>query len=181
MIEDRLLIWRFKVGDKAALARIYEKYKIDLLRIATGLLNETSVAEDIVHDVFVTFAQSSDKLKLGGNLKGFLVTCVANRARNSKRREHCRQVVGLNEMEPMISDSDKPERWIMHNEELDTLNNAMAQLPYSQREVVVLHVQGGMTFKAIAQSQSVSINTVQSRYRYGLDKLRSLLNSEVEK
>ena len=154
MIEDKLLIWRFKAGDKAALARIYEKYRIDLLRIATGLVNETCVAEDVVHDVFVTFAQSSDRVKVGGN---------------------------LNETEPVIlSDSDKPERWILYDEELDTLNNAMAQLPYSQREAIVLHLQGGMTFKSIARSQSVSINTVQSRYRYGLDKLRSLLNSEVE-
>jgi len=181
MIEDKLLIWRLKSGDKAALARIYEKYKIDLLRIATGLLNETSVAEDVVHDVFVTFAQSSGRLKLGGNLKGYLITCVANHARNSKRVQQRRQAVCLDEAEPVISDSDQPERWIIRNEELDTLNNAMAQLPYPQREVVVLHVQGGMKFRTIAKSQRVSINTVQSRYRYGLDKLRSLLNSEVEK
>jgi RNA polymerase sigma-70 factor (ECF subfamily) len=181
MIEDKLLIWRFKSGDKAALARIYEKYKIDLLKIATGLLNETNVAEDLVHDVFVKFAQSSDKLKLSGNLKGYLVTCVANHARNSKRAGQRRQAVSFDEVEPAMSNAEKPERWIIHNEELDTLNNAMAQLPYPQREVVVLHVQGGMKFKAIAKSQNVSINTVQSRYRYGLDKLRSLLNSEVEK
>lgn len=181
MIEDKLLIWRFKSGDKAALAHIYEKYKADLLRIAAGLLNETSVAEDIVHDVFVTFAQSSDKLKLGGNLKGYLITSVANRARNSKRAGLRQRAVSLDETEPVIPDLDKPERWIIRNEELDTLNSAMAQLPYPQREVVILHVQGGMKFKAIAKSQSVSINTVQSRYRYGLDKLRSLLNSEVEK
>lgn len=181
MIEDKLLIWRFKSGDKAALARIYEKYKIDLLRLATGLLNETSIAEDIVHDVFVMFAQSSDKLKLGGNLKGYLIACVANSARNNQRAQQRKQTVSLDEAEPAMSDSDKPEQWILHNEELDTLNNAMAQLPYSQREVVVLHVQVGMKFKAIAKSQNVSINTVQSRYRYGLDKLRSLLNSEVEK
>jgi RNA polymerase sigma-70 factor (ECF subfamily) len=181
MIEDKLLIWRFKFGDKAALARIYEKYKIDLLRIATGLLNETSVAEDIVHDVFVTFAQSSDKLKLGGNLKGYLITCVVNNARNSKRAQQRKQFISFDEVEPAISDSDKPERWIIHNEELDTLNNAMAQLPYHQREAVIMHLQGGMKFKAIAKSQNVSINTVQSRYRYGLDKLRSLLNGEVEK
>jgi RNA polymerase sigma factor (sigma-70 family) len=57
----------------------------------------------------------------------------------------------------------------------------MAELPYQQREVIILHFQGGMRFKAIAKSQDVSINTIQSRYRYGLDKLRSLLNSEVEK
>jgi RNA polymerase sigma-70 factor (ECF subfamily) len=181
MIEDKLLIWRFKSGDKSALARIYEKYKIDLLRIATGLLNETSVAEDVVHDVFVNFAQSSEKLKLGGNLKGYLITCVANHARNNKRAGQRRPTFSLDETEPLISDSNKPERWIMRSEELDELNSAMAQLPYPQREVVVLHVQGGMRFKAIAKSQSVSINTAQSRYRYGLDKLRSLLNSEVEK
>ncbi|OHB83890.1 MAG: hypothetical protein A2Z38_11725 [Planctomycetes bacterium RBG_19FT_COMBO_48_8] len=74
-----------------------------------------------------------------------------------------------------------PERWIIHGEELYRLNNAMSQLPYPQREVVILHLQGDMKFKTIAKSQNVSINTVQSRYRYGLDKLRSLLNSEVEK
>jgi RNA polymerase sigma-70 factor (ECF subfamily) len=181
MIEDKLLIWRFKSGDKAALARIYEKYKIDLLRIATGLLNETSVAEDIVHDVFVKLAQSSDKLKLSGNLKGYLITCVVNSAHNSKRTQQRKQIVSLNEVESAISDSDKPEHWIIRNEELDILNNAMAQVPYPQREAVVLHVQGGMKFRAIAKSQNVSINTAQSRYRYGLDKLRSLLNSEVEK
>jgi RNA polymerase sigma-70 factor (ECF subfamily) len=180
MIEDKLLIWKFKSGDEAALARIYEKYKDDLLRIAAGLLNQTSVAEDIVHDVFVSLTQSADKLKLSGNLKGYLATCVANRVRNSNRARQRQQAIGLDETGPDVSDMRKPERWIMRSEELNELNSAMAQLPYHQREAVILHTQGGMKFKAIAKSQDVSINTVQSRYRYGLDKLRSLLNSEVE-
>jgi RNA polymerase sigma-70 factor (ECF subfamily) len=179
MIEDKLLIWKFKCGDKAALARIYEKHRTDLLRIATGLSNQVSIAEDIVHDVFVSFAQSSDKLKFNGNLKGYLVTCVVNRVRNVNRAGQRQQAVSIDEAEHVMPDSNMPERWIIHNEELHRLNNAMSQLPYPQREVVILHLQGGMKFKAIAKSQNVSINTVQSRYRYGLDKLRSLLNSEV--
>ena len=179
MIEDKLLIWKFKSGDEAALARIYEKYKGDLLRIAAGLSNQASAAEDIVHDVFVTLAQSADKLKLSGNLKGYLATCVVNRVRNSNRAKQRQQAVGLDDTASVAPDSDKPERWIVRNEELDKLNGAMAQLPYAQREVVILHVQGGMKFRAIAKSQNASINTVQSRYRYGLDKLRSLLNGEV--
>ena len=181
MLEDKLLIWKFKSGDEAALACIYEKYKNDLLRIAAGLLNRTSAAEDIVHDVFVSLAQSADKLRLSGNLKGYLATCVVNRVRNSNRARNRRQDVSLDETEPVMSDSDNPERWIVRNEKLDRLNAAMAQLPYAQREVVILHVQGGMKFRAIAKSQNASINTVQSRYRYGIDKLRSLLNSEVER
>jgi RNA polymerase sigma-70 factor (ECF subfamily) len=181
MIEDKLLIWKLKSGERTALARIYEKYKNDLLRIAAGLSTRTSIAEDIVHDVFVSLAQSPERLKLSGNLKAYLATCVANRVRNSNRAGLRQQTVSLDEAEPVLPDSDKPELWIIRSEELDNLNNAMAQLPYPQREVVILHVQGGMKFKAIAKSQNVSVNTVLSRYRYGLDKLRSLLNGEVEK
>ena len=179
MIEDKLLIWKLKSGDRVALVRIYEKYKNDLLRIASGLSSRTSIAEDVVHDVFVSLAQSPEKLKLGGNLKAYLATCVANRVRNSNRAGQREQTMNLDENEPVTADS-RPDGWIIHGEELDSLNSAMAQLPYHQREVVILHVQGGMRFRAIAKSQNVSINTVQSRYRYGLDKLRSLLNSEVE-
>jgi len=181
MIEDRLLIRRFKAGDSAALARIYEKYKNNLLRMAGGLSNQTSIAEDVVHDVFVSLVQSSGQLKIGGNLKGYLATCVANRVRNSNRAAQRRQTASLEETEPLTKDSDGQDGWIICNEELDKVNFALAQLPYDQREVVILHLQGGMKFKVIAKSQNVSINTVQSRYRYGLDKLRSLLNSEVEK
>jgi DNA-directed RNA polymerase specialized sigma24 family protein len=61
------------------------------------------------------------------------------------------------------------------------LNKALAELPYEQRETVVLHLKGGMKFREIAAMQSVPINTVQGRYRYGLDKLRSILNDEVQK
>jgi len=56
----------------------------------------------------------------------------------------------------------------------------MAQLPYEQREVIILHLMSDMRFRAIAGTQGVSISTVQSRYRYGLNKLRTLLDSEVK-
>ena len=181
MIEDRLLIWKFKSGNRDALARIYEKYKINLLRMASGLLNQGSIAEDVVHDVFITLAKSPERLKLNGNLKSYLKACIVNRVRNINKESQRKQAVSLDETKPIVQDSDKQYGWIIHNEELDKLNNAMAQLPYDQREVVILHVQGGMKFKAIAKSQDVSINTVQSRYRYGMEKLRSLLNSEMEK
>ncbi len=181
MIEEKLLIWRFKHGSSGALARIYKKHKDNLLRLATALLNETSVAEDVVQDCFVSFAQSADKIKLSGNLKSYLATCVANRARNWNRAGQCQETVNPNGTESAVSNSKRPEQWVICSEELRRLNNAMAQIPYQQREAVSLHLQGGMKFKAIAELQGVSINTVQSRYRYGLDKLRSILDSEVTK
>jgi RNA polymerase sigma factor (sigma-70 family) len=178
-MEDKLLIWKFKHGSSDALCRIYEKYEDYMLTSAINLLNDLSSAEDVVHDVFVSFSQSADKLRLDGSLKGYLTTCVVNLARD-KIRAAQRHRLSLEKMNPVSSDSKQPSDSIIGNEELQRLSCAMTQLPYEQREVIVLHLRGGMAFKAIAKSQGVSINTIQSRYRYGLDKLRSLLDSEVE-
>ena len=75
---------------------------------------------------------------------------------------------------------ERPEQWAILNEELRSLSQAMAQIPYEQREVVNLYMQGDLTFRQIAAIQNASINTVQGRYRYGITKLRSLLNGELE-
>ena len=180
-MEDKLLIWKFKCGSTEALFRIYDKYKIHLLKISTALLNDKSVAEDVVHDVVVALAQSAQSIRITGNLKSFLATCVANRARNMNNRQRLRATDTLDQAEFVIAKSPRPDQWIVHNEQLDRLNNALSQLSYQQREVIALHLYGGIKFKKIAQMQQASINTVQSRYRYGMDKLRSLLKSEVEK
>ena len=181
MIEDKLLIWKFKCGSSDALRRIYEKYKKDLLRLAAILQNDVSDAEDTVHDVFVSFAQSAETLKLGENLKSYLLTCVANRARNRNRANQHRQTTAQDQAELVASDVKRPDQWLICSEELSRWSDIMAQLPYEQREVVILHLRGGMKFREIADTQGISINTIKGRYRYGLDKLRSILNGEVEK
>jgi len=178
MVEDRILIWRFKRGSREALQRIYEKYVVYLVTLATALLNDVSTAEDIVHDVFVSFAQSAERLRLQGNLKAYLATCVVNRVRDRVRSKRQR-TSSLDEAQSICSQTDGPELSAVCSEELQQLSRAIARLPYEQREVLMLHVHGGMMFKHIAKSQQVSINTVQSRYRYALEKLRSLLNGEM--
>ncbi|MHC4121103.1 MAG: RNA polymerase sigma factor [Planctomycetota bacterium] len=179
-MEDKLLVLRCKRGSKDALGRIYEKYKRDSLILAIALLNNASAAEDVVHDVFLSFAQSIEKFRLTGSLKGYLLTCVANRARNVNKRKH-QQSVESDSQEPVGPGSDEPEWSILCNEQLQQLGDAMAQLPYDQREAIMLHFQAAMTFKRIAGSLGVSVNTVKSRYRYGLEKLRLILDNEAEK
>lgn len=179
MIEDELLKFRFKCGSKEALRCIYEKYLNNLLTLAMALLNDASAAEDVVHDVFVSFAKSTEEFKLRGSLKGYLATCVINRARDRIRTER-RKPVSLSESNSMIPDSNGPDKSVIYNEETQRLNCALAELPHKQREVIILHLKSRMKFKEIARLQGVSANTIQGRYRYGLNKLRSILNGEVE-
>jgi RNA polymerase sigma-70 factor (ECF subfamily) len=178
VLEDRLLVCKFKHGSKDAFCRLYEKYRDDLLKLAVSLLNDADIAEDIVHDVFASFISSARQFQLTGSLKSYLAICVANRARNANRTYQRRQNHESNVSIP-AADSSKPEKWIIISDEFRRLSNALAKLPYDQRETVLLRAQSGMKFRLIAKSQQVSIKTVQSRYRIGLDKLRSLLNSKV--
>jgi RNA polymerase sigma-70 factor (ECF subfamily) len=181
MLEDRLLIWRFKSGSTEAFRRIYEKYIDDLLTLATNLLSDSAAAEDVVQDVFISFVQSVDKFHLTGSLKSYLATCVANRSRDYLRRRHRQQAVALDEAEQMPSAPNGPVRLALRSEALQRLSRALTDLPHEQREVVVLRLQAGLKFKTIAKLQNTSTKTALSRYRYGLDKLRSILDGEVVK
>ncbi len=181
MLEDRLLVWRFKSGSTDAFRRIYEKYENDLLTLAVNLLGDWSAAEDVVQDVFISFVQAVEKFRLRGSLKGYLATCVANRSRDCMRKRKRQRTVAANEAQQLISDADGPVQLVITSEELQRLSQAITFLPYEQREALVLHLHGDLKFRQIAKLQNVSIKTAQSRYRYGLDKLRSILDGEVKK
>jgi RNA polymerase sigma factor (sigma-70 family) len=180
MLEDKVLIWRFKRGSSEALCRIYQQYRKDLLKLAVALLHDAGDAEDVVHDVFVSVAQAPQRLRLSGSLKGYLLTCVANRARNKNRVYQRRQTVALDDAESAVSDTQTPEQWITCSEELKRWSDILARLPYEQRETVLLHLRAEMKFRQIARLQGVSVNTAKGRYRYALAKLRSILNGELE-
>ena len=180
-MEDKLLILRFKQGSSEALHRIYEKYRLYLLKLAVALLNDVSLAEDVVHDVFVKFVQSADQFRINGSLKAYLRTCVVNGVRNKARSDQVRNYVELSQAGPIPSGQNGSDQWTVIKEESMKINSALGEITFEQREVVVLHLHGGMKFREIADLQAVSTKTIQSRYRYGLNKLRSILNSEIIK
>ncbi len=143
MMEDRILIWRFKRGSQDALRRIYEKYRLDLLKLAISLAGNVYTAEDVVQDVFVSFAQTGERIQPAGDLRKYLVTCVANRIRNRRRDQGRHETPGLDEAaERIVCAAKRPEQWAILNEELRSLSEAMAQVPYEQREVIALYMEG---------------------------------------
>jgi RNA polymerase sigma-70 factor (ECF subfamily) len=179
-MEDLFLLWKFKRGDREALARIYEKYVNDLFVVASSLLGDIHSAHDVVHDVFESFAQSGKQVKLNGNLKSFLVTCVVNAVRYRVRAQGRMAGVLQDYAAEARTQHEDPIDDIIADEQARRIVAGMGELPYEQREAILMHIRSGMSFKEIARVQDVSINTVQSRYRYGLGKLRSLLQSKVK-
>ena len=179
-MEDRLLVLKCKQGSRDALRRIYEKYRDYLLILAVALSHDVNLAEDAVQDAFVGFAENLEKFELTGSLRAYLATCVANRIRDLMRNQQ-NKTVSLEKDCSATLDTGEPSRTIVCNEQLQQLSSALAKLSHEQREVITLHIYGQMRFRVIAKSLGVSANTVKGRFRYGINKLRSLLNNEVEK
>jgi RNA polymerase sigma factor (sigma-70 family) len=179
-MEDKLLIWKFKHGSREALRRIYDKYHNSMLKIAVVLTSNIDTAEDIVQEVFVNFAQSSKRIELRGSLKSYLITSVLNGVRNIRRSKNRHRTETLEESEQIVSMVKRPDQWAILSEQLEHLGVAMTHLPHEQKEVITLRLEADMPFRKIAELQKTSISTVNARYRYGIEKLRSLLNSEVK-
>jgi RNA polymerase sigma-70 factor (ECF subfamily) len=174
VFEDRALVQRFNTGDTQALRRIYEKYRLSLFRVAGALLRDSASVEDVVHDVFVGFAAQAGRFELKGSLKGYLAICVANRARNVSRQHRPVDPGRLVEHVQKPNSAETAEEHVL-------VRSALERLPEEQRQVVVLHVLGGLRLRQIAGRTGESVNTVKSRYRYGIRTLRSLLNGQVER
>jgi len=159
--------------------QIYETHKDHLLTLAGGLTGDRAVAEDIVHDVFVAFARKLPRLRLATSLRGYLSVSVCNRVRDLYRTEIRHRLDG-SQIRCVPANTAAPETRAVEAELTDRLRTALEQLPLHQREVLLLRTQAGLSFKEIGRYQSISANTARGRYRYGIDKLRSLLNSELE-
>jgi len=180
MLEDELLKWKLRRGSPEALAKVYEKYIDAMLTLAVGLLSNRAAAEDVVQDVFLSFARSARNLRSQGSLRSYLATGVLNRVRDRHRQLH-RQAVNLESVDEPVCRSAGPDQTAILVEQIARLDQAVAKLPQEQREVVLLRLKMDLKFRDIARLQQTSVNTVLGRYRYGLDRLRSLLNGEVDR
>jgi RNA polymerase sigma-70 factor (ECF subfamily) len=122
-------------------------------------------AEDILHQVFARLLR--DDLVLHGPPLPYLCRAVRNAALNDRRaraREHrLGDDVHWLEAPPRMQDSAL------------AVEQAMDVLPSEQREVIVLHIWGGLTFQEVAEVLAIPSNTAASRYRYALGKLREAM------
>jgi len=157
-------------GDDSAYEALYDAYGAALLRAATAILGAQGDAEDAVQDVFVAIVRAGERLRGVRNLRAYL---FASLRRAALRRHPGRGPVALVRCDvpaaaaPTGTDADTSAR----------LERALAALPRDQREVLALHVDGGLTFEECGRALAISPNTAASRYRYALEKLRDALSA----
>jgi RNA polymerase sigma-70 factor (ECF subfamily) len=178
IFHDKRVIRQIRLGDKEALQALYQTHKEDLYLLAYAMLRDRHSAEDVVHDIFVSFVQSVRTLNLKSSLKSYLATSAANRARDILRK--CKFTPADIESCPEPAAIHNPAEQMEKSDLSDKLVKGLVSLPPEQSEAILLRIRNNMSFRQIAEFLNISASTAQGRYRYGLDKLRSMLNGEMK-
>jgi RNA polymerase sigma-70 factor, ECF subfamily len=166
--------WRVLVSEEMGAAanedrrqfvtRVYAESGPRLYRYALMILADHGDAEDVVQQVFTAVLTRPAAID---DEAAYFRTAVRNAAYSRLRQRRATPAAREPMLEPIAPGSNPAER--------AALEQALRALPPDQREVVHLHVYEGMTFREAAAATGESINTVSARYRYALDKLRTLL------
>jgi len=160
-------------GDPEAFAALYDRLAFRLLGAARTMTGSAAEAEDVVQDLFVELARGRARLAAVGDLEAYVFTML----RNAVCRRGRRAALDRRAMHAIAAGRPETGAVATAAAELpdDALAAAVATLPEAQREVVALKIDAGLTFAEIAAVTGTSLNTVASRYRYALDKLRTAL------
>jgi RNA polymerase sigma-70 factor (ECF subfamily) len=147
-----------------------------MLLLARQLVPSRADAEDVVQDGFVRFWAARDR---AADPVAYLFTCVRSAAldwrRGSRRRGRREEAVAR----PHSTAAPLFTAGLEQEERRAAVEAALAQLPESQREVLVMKVWARLSFPQIARALQVPVDTAASRFRYALEKLRNRLAEEL--
>lgn len=156
--------------------RIYKDERKGLLAFIRKRVDDVDEAEDILQDVFVRLYNSMDLIDSLEKVVSWLFTVTRNRITDSyrKKRPETRDLNDTAFGELTVDDSDSE---MNSDSDLiwESLTEAIEQLPEEQKEAYLLHEFEGLSIKEIAEVQGVTQNTVLSRKRYAVLRLRELL------
>ena len=169
MVERKLLQTTRLTPDEVN--SLYQKHGATLAGYACSCGLDHALAEDVVHQLFLKML--GEKAFVPQAPVAYLFRATRNACLNL-RRDRSRETE-LPDTEP----------WLIHSrggqDEALILQKALQELPEEQRETVFLKIWSGMTLQEIADVTETPLNTVASRYRYALEKLREHLGQHTKK
>ena len=161
--------------DPAAVELLWNYYAGDLFAFLQALLCSRHDAEDVLQTVFLRIVRKRHRLAGARCLDPYVYRIARNEAARLTGRRRKEQTAKAASESWLTVREDRPEP----SDLAEQLQAALARLPQPQREVIVMKVYKQKTFLEISRLLGLSANTVASRYRYGMEKLRTLLGNLI--
>lgn len=185
---DEMLMVRYQRGDAQAFAALVSRYKTPIYNFVMRHVRQPETAEDLTQEVFLRVVQNAAEFKHEARFSTWLYTIARNlsvdQLRKASHRRHpsLDQPVGNSPDARTLGDSvadghptASAERAAASNQMASCIVNAVDALPDDQREVFLLREIANLPFKEIADIVGVGENTVKSRMRYALERLKAAL------
>jgi len=174
---------RMAVEQDRRIADVVRRERSRLLNFIRRRVPDSRDAEDILQDVFYALVQANRLVMPIDHVTGWLFRVARNRITDlfrSRRATAFADPGSANEDDAawedlLLSPDAGPEALYVRQVLLDELASALDELPDEQRAVFVAHEFEGRSFKQIAEDTGVSVNTLLSRKRYAVLRLRERL------
>ena len=174
---DETLMLAYAAGDAAAFEQLYARHRGKLYRYLQRQLRDNAVADELFQDVWQRVIAARSGWKPDAGFATWLYTIAHHRLGDHWRSLKHRPSAPADADERMarVADPDTPERVLSEFERRRQLQLALDDLPEEQREVLLFRLEQELTLEEIGDITGVGRETVKSRLRYAMDKLRARL------
>lgn len=159
-------------GDAAAFEPLYRRHKDALYRYLLRHTSSPDAAAELFQDVWKSLVQARSRYRPDAPFAAWLFRMAHNRLVDHYRMQ--RPTTEVPEDLP-APESERPDETVARRAQAARLLQALALLPPEQREIIVLREERDLTLEQIAEIQGVGRETVKSRLRYALAKLREVI------
>lgn len=175
---DEVLMQAYAKNDQQAFNILYERYRLALYRY---MFKQTAISEAILNelyqDVWLKLINSRLQYQVKASFKTFLYQIANNTLKDYYRRESVRSIMSNIEDDTQIQDKEKlPEDRVIESELMEKFRKGLNELPQDQRDVFLLREEAGLTSVQIAEVMQVSLDTVKSRMRYAVSRLKETID-----
>ena len=160
---------RIEFNKMRQLERIIDEHQQQLFSFAFFRVGSYEVAQDIVQEVFIRFYENSRHLSAANNVKAYLLKTISNACTDYLRKNGKIQFVAIEKLENELTDEEEKSNLT----EFLRIDEILSNLPAEQAEILQLKFVDSLNFVEISELLNVNVNTVKSRYKYAIEKLRN--------
>ncbi len=176
---DESLMLGWVSGDAGAFEELYGRHRQRLYRFLLRQLRDGALADELFQDVWQKVIAAREGWRPEAAFSTWLYRIAHNRLADHWRAQQYRPPApdDADERAERVPDPDTPERQLSDFEQRRRLQLALDELPQEQREVILLRLEQELTLEEIGEVTGVGRETVKSRLRYAMDKLRAKLGT----
>ena len=183
-LEDQQLIQRIALSDREALEALYSRYITSVYSLAMFMLRHEALAEEVTQEIFLNIWLKASSFKSDRGAPRSWIMSVAHHKivdliRSRRRSLTMTDPSDYETLDLLPSGQTSTEDQVEQNLERERILSALAKLPEAQREVIVLAYYEGYSQSEMAHKLGQPLGTVKTRVRLAMQKLRTVLESDV--